>query len=207
MPGHPENRGVDIATLDRENKVLRERLADETRRAEQISVNFHWLLHRMDGAHMGLCRGMRGTWQQRAEQVEQAAQTPALRDKWDMSCESFKRAYDNDPVVRRAVNMRVPAEEIIGLLAKEKEVLVEESIARMMRETHPMYVVCGPPGVRVPLVHAGVWNANDDPDGEPGCGALLENKPDMTPEIHKLLAGGMKKVRLTATAFLTSGNE
>ncbi len=44
-----------------------------------MSLNFNWLLARMDEAHDHLCPGRIGTWQQRAEQVAEAAK--AIRAK------------------------------------------------------------------------------------------------------------------------------
>lgn len=40
---------------------------------EQMSVNFHWLLDRVDGIHHALCHSMSGTWQERAIQAETQA--------------------------------------------------------------------------------------------------------------------------------------
>lgn len=48
-------------------------LVDEKQRADQMSVNFNWLLEKMDLVHESLCPGRIGTWQQRAEQVVEAA--------------------------------------------------------------------------------------------------------------------------------------
>ena len=44
-------------------------LADAKRRAEQISINFYFLLEKIDAMHALLCPDQNGTWQNRADQV------------------------------------------------------------------------------------------------------------------------------------------
>jgi hypothetical protein len=54
----------------------------ESARADQLSLNLDWLLARMDAAHRYLCKGKRGTWKQRADQLVEACtpQTPEHGD-------------------------------------------------------------------------------------------------------------------------------
>ena len=49
-------------------------LESETARADQISLNFHWLLNKMDAVHSNLCPGIHATWIKRAEQSVEAAE-------------------------------------------------------------------------------------------------------------------------------------
>jgi len=46
---------------------------DEHARAEQLALNLHWLIARIDVIHECLCPKQYGSWQQRAEQAVLAA--------------------------------------------------------------------------------------------------------------------------------------
>ena len=47
---------------------------DERQRADQMSLNFHWLLGNLDRIHRALCPGKHATWQTRVEQAVEAAE-------------------------------------------------------------------------------------------------------------------------------------
>ena len=49
----------------------------EKRRADQLGVNCMWLIDKIDRIHAALCPGRSGTWQQRAEQAVEAAESTA----------------------------------------------------------------------------------------------------------------------------------
>jgi uncharacterized protein YmfQ (DUF2313 family) len=48
------------------------------KRISQMSLNFQWLLERVDAAHAVLCPDKSGTWQQRADQLVEAAKVTAV---------------------------------------------------------------------------------------------------------------------------------
>ena len=67
-----EARGFDALALHMKEVFSSKPDLPDTR-LEQMSLNFHWVLGRIDDVHVALCRGQHGTWQQRAEQVVAAA--------------------------------------------------------------------------------------------------------------------------------------
>jgi hypothetical protein len=68
-PREPSSAGDDILSG----------LEAEKRRADQMTLNFDWLLQRMDTIHNALCPGENGTWQVRATQAVAAARE--MREK------------------------------------------------------------------------------------------------------------------------------
>ena len=61
------------------NNTCCENLLAETTRLEQITLNDEWLRARIDEAHHYLCPEKCGTWQQRAQQLVEAAKGVAER--------------------------------------------------------------------------------------------------------------------------------
>ena len=60
-------------TLSSKITQLKELLAKEKARADQLSVNCHWLIEKMDSIHFSLCPDVNGSWKDRATQCVDAA--------------------------------------------------------------------------------------------------------------------------------------
>lgn len=53
--------------------------SQEKARADQLWLNFKWVIERVERIHHALCPAQRGTWQQRLEQAVEAAEKLAAK--------------------------------------------------------------------------------------------------------------------------------